>query len=35
MKSMKALAGDYQSLTVEVLQEMTARRAQAEAGEEA
>ncbi|WP_052683162.1 ParA family protein [Streptomyces sp. FxanaA7] len=35
VKSMKALAGDYQSLTVEVLQEMTARRAQAEAGEEA
>lgn len=26
LKSMKALAGDYQSLTVEVLQEMTARR---------
>jgi cellulose biosynthesis protein BcsQ len=35
LKSMKALAGDYQSLTVEVLQEMTARLEQAEAGEDA
>lgn len=35
LKSMKALAGDYQSLTMEVLQEMTARREQAEAGEDA
>ncbi len=35
LKSMKALAGDYQSLTVEVLQEMTARLEQAQAGEDA
>jgi cellulose biosynthesis protein BcsQ len=34
-QSMKALAGDYQSLTVEILQEMTARNAAAEAGGEA
>jgi len=36
LKSMKGLAGDYQSLTVEILQEMTARIAAAqEAGDEA
>lgn len=35
LKSMKALAGDYQSLTVEVLQEMTARLEQSKTGEDA